>query len=212
MDLRNYLLDRLDKAAAHRHITTGEEAKTALQTILDRSLERKSGVPRRLAMIPTGELIDRYGRLLVYLAPWFSGTSDDPLPPRSHPNRRTINLRLIEAGWAAPFLIYPSLPENEDLNLLLEAADTAFAERRGIWGAGDSLLLGYEYRALVKLGREGKSDTTANLTNAFYRFCIDLRSLQIVGRYEYFHVPPTRRLWVWPTDLVEARRTLGLSD
>jgi hypothetical protein len=58
---------------------------------------------RKVATVPTGELIDRYGRLLAYLAPWFSGSARDPLPPRDDPQRRTFNLDMVEAGWGRCF-------------------------------------------------------------------------------------------------------------
>jgi hypothetical protein len=47
---------------------------------------------------------------------------------------------------AAPFVIYPSIPGEPDLLLLLEAAAGARAAPRGIW-TDDQTLLAYEYRA-----------------------------------------------------------------
>jgi hypothetical protein len=74
--------------------------------------------------------------------PWFTGSASDPLPPRDDPQRRTFNFDLVEAGWAAMFLIYPSLPQHDDLHLLLGAAQAAWDGRRGAWAEfGDSLLL-----------------------------------------------------------------------
>ena len=57
---------------------------------------------------------------------------------------------MIAAGWAATFLIYPSLPSASDLTLLLNEADAAWAQQRGAWTQfGADLLLGYEYRACI---------------------------------------------------------------
>jgi hypothetical protein len=54
-----------------------------------------------------------------------------------HPDPRpaaTINLDLVEAGHAAPFVIYPSVPGELDLPLLLEAASAAVGAPRGYLG------------------------------------------------------------------------------
>ena len=84
-------------------------------------------------MIPTGEFIDRYGRLLAYLPRGLPVRRMIRCRPRTRPERRTFNLDMVDSGWAALFLIYPSLPRNDDLNLLLEAAEAAWTQRRGAW-------------------------------------------------------------------------------
>jgi hypothetical protein len=66
--------------------------------------------------------------------------------------RSTFNLDLVEHGWAAPFVIYLSVPGELDLPRLVDAAATARSTSRGIW-AQDATLLGYEYRAMEKLFR-----------------------------------------------------------
>jgi hypothetical protein len=153
-----------------------------------------------VATIPTGEVIDRYGRLLAYLAPWFGGTRSDPLPPRGDLQRRTFNLDMVARGWATQFLIYPSLPAHEDLDLLLEEAREAWRRRRGAWRVhGRKLLLGYEYRLAIRLGTE-KPPAKA-VASAFQRVCVDLRRLRPVGLFGWWRVPPPDRLWVWLTDL-----------
>ncbi|MET9340348.1 hypothetical protein [Nonomuraea sp. NPDC003804] len=69
----------------------------------------------------------------------------DPLPPRDDPRRRTFNLNMIAAGWAATFVIYPSIPPASDLNLLLAEAEAAWTHQRGAGARfGADLLLGYE--------------------------------------------------------------------
>jgi hypothetical protein len=98
-----YLIERLTQDAAERHINAGIRASQEFQALLDRRLTRPDGVRRKVATVPTGELIDRYGRLLAYLAPWFTGSASDPLPPRDDPQRRTFNLDMVEAGWGRSF-------------------------------------------------------------------------------------------------------------
>jgi hypothetical protein len=104
-ELREYLILRLTNDAAEHHINAGLRASQVFDTILTNRLTRPDGSQRRVATVPTGELIDSYGRLLAYIAPWFSGPPSDLLPPRDHPDRRTINLDMIENGWAAFFPI-----------------------------------------------------------------------------------------------------------
>lgn len=109
--LRSYLVDRLDAGAAARHIAAGEAASVQFDLLLKDRLARPDGTQRRVATIPTGEVIDRYGRMLAYLAPWFTGGRADPLPPKNDPARRTFNLDMVAAGWAAQFMVFPSLPK-----------------------------------------------------------------------------------------------------
>jgi endonuclease YncB( thermonuclease family) len=211
--LREYLVGRLTSDAAERHIAAGLGASAAFEALQDQRLTKPDGSRRRVAVIPTGEFIDRYGRLLAYLAPWFAGPPGDPLPPRDAPERRTFNLDMVASGWGALFLIYPSLPRNDDLNLLLAAAAAAWDEKRGAWAAfGEELLLGYEFRAAIKLGVEELEDPAAAIADAYQRLCVDLRDLRLVGKFDYFQVPPSQRLWIWEADLAAATRDLALPD
>ena len=208
-DLRDYLVDRLDPEAAARHIDAGEQATIQFDLLLRERLTRADGSQRTVATVPTGEVIDRYGRMLAYLAPWFTGSKSDPLPPRDDPRRRTLNLDMIAGGWAASFLIYPSLPHDADLNLLLDDARTAWRQRRGAWKKhGRKLLLGYEYRLAIKLGTE-KPPAKA-MADAFQRVCVDLRSGRSVGLFGWSKVPPPERLWFWVDDTAKATVDLGL--
>ncbi|SDK21405.1 hypothetical protein [Streptomyces indicus] len=209
--LRAYLAERLTPDAAERHIAAGNRASAVFDVLLDRRLTRPSGARRRTAVIPTGEIIDRYGRLLAYTAPWFAGDSADPLPPRDHPDRRTFNLDMVASGWGALFLVHPSLPHNADLNLLLAEADRAWTERRGMWAEfGADLLLAYEFRACVKLGAERLDDPKRTVDEAYRRICVDLRDLSVVGLYNYHEVPPSQRLFVWADAFEQARKDLDL--
>jgi hypothetical protein len=111
------------------------------------------------------------------------------------------------------FLIYPSLPGNDDLNLLLDAAAVAWEEKRGAWAAfGEDLLLGYEFRAAVKLGVKKLQDPAAAIADAYQWLCVDLRDLRLVGKFDYFQVPPSQWLWIWEVDLAQAKLDLALPD
>jgi len=208
--LRNYLVDRLDGDAAARHIAAGEEATVRFDLLLKDRLARPDGSQRRVATIPTGEVIDRYGRMLAYLAPWFSGGGSDPVPPKNDPARRTFNLDMVAAGWAAPFMIFPSLPQDDDLNLLYEESKAAWSGKRGAWKVhGRKLLLGYEYRLCIKLGT---APTAAKgMESAFQRLCVDLRTPKSVGLFGWHSVTPPHRVWVWATDAAKASEALGIA-
>ncbi|MEU8898885.1 hypothetical protein [Nocardia sp. NPDC048505] len=207
-DLRDYLIGRITPDAAERHLAAGKAAAAAHRELVETRLTRPDGSRRKLAVIATGELIESNGRMLAYTAPWFVGTAADPLPPRDDPRRRTFNLDLVAAGWAATFVIYPSIPPAADLNLLLDAAASAWERKSGAWAhGGPDLLLAYEYRALIKLG----AARPVALAEAYQRVCVDLRSLTEVGLYGYHEVPPPHRLWIWSTDLEQARRDLPIS-
>ncbi|WP_199547269.1 hypothetical protein [Streptomyces sp. N35] len=209
--LREYLVGRLTPTAAERHIAAGNRAGAEFDALLDRRLTRPSGPRRRTAIIPTGEILDRYGRLLAYLAPWFDADASDPLPPRDHPDRRTFNLDMVASGWGAMFLVHPSLPHNADLNRLVTEADRAWSERRGAWAEfGEDLLLAYEFRACVKLGAEKLDDIKTAVDDAYQRVCVDLRDLRVVGLHGYHEVPPSHRLFIWADEFEQARKDLDL--
>jgi hypothetical protein len=72
------------------------------------------------------------------------------------------------------------------------------------------VLLGYEYRAAIKLGRKHLADPADAIAEAYQRLCVDLRDLRLVGKFDYFQVPPSQRLWSWEDDLDQARRDLDL--
>ncbi|MGD1838071.1 MAG: thermonuclease family protein [Nitrososphaeraceae archaeon] len=207
--LCNYLIEKLTDDAATKHINAGNDATIIFEDLLEERLTKSSGSKRRTAVIPTGEVIDTYGRLLAYIAPWFNNDQNDPLPPKGDPRRKTFNLNMIENGWAAFFPIYPSLPNNDDMNMAIAAAEGAWNSRSGIWKKyGDKVLLAYEYRICIKLGTALRSDQ--GIKDAFKRICIDLRNLNIVGKYDFHKVPPCYRLWIWEKDIEQAKIDLEL--
>ena len=172
-----------------------------------------NGSRRWVAVIPTGELIDRYGRLLAYLAPWYAGPPNDPLPPPTDPGRRTFNLDMVDAGCGALFLIYPSLPRNNDLNLLLAAAEAAWTEKRGAWAEfGENLLLGYEFRAAISSASPSSTTRPPRSPTPTSGTVSTCGISAWVGKFDYFGVPPSQRLWIWENDLAQAKLDLALSD
>jgi endonuclease YncB( thermonuclease family) len=209
--LRDYLIGKLGPDAAQRHIAAAIDASAHFDALVARRLARPDGRTRKVAILPTGEIVDSYGRMLAYIAPWFDGPPADPLPAIGSPDRQTFNLDMIADGWAAFFPVYPSLPRLLDMRLAVAAAEAAWDQRRGAWDEyGDDLLLGYEYRMCIKLAM---ADTAADgLDKAFERICVDLRTLQIVGKHGFPALPPSLRLWVWEDHLPEARAELGLQD
>lgn len=129
--MREHLLNRLDSEAAARHLLAGHGASARFEQLLAERLTLPSGIKRRVAVMPRGDLIDTYGRLLAYFAPYYAGTAVDPLPPIGDPRRHTLNLNMIAEGWAAFFPVYPAIGKPVDFNLALAAAEEAWEGRLG---------------------------------------------------------------------------------
>jgi endonuclease YncB( thermonuclease family) len=210
--LREYLAAKITPDAAKRHTDAGHDARLEFESILDKRLTTPNGKKRKVAIIPTGEIIDRYGRMLAYISPWFAGDgADDELPPKEDPRRKTFNLEMIENGWAASFPIYPSLPNNDDMNKLIAGAEDAWNNQRGMWKKyGKDLLLAYEYRLCIKLAIAASPEE--GVKAAFQRYCVDLADMKLVGKYDFYRVSPAHRLWIWEKDLNKAKGDLGLVE
>lgn len=211
--LRQHLLARLTPDAAKRHLAAGVRAAEEFAKMRAARLVFAANGSTRIGVIATGEVIEENGRLLAYVTPWLT----PPLPPRDDPRRRTFNLELIETGWAVFFPIYPSLPRDDDLNRAVRAAESAWQRKLGAWKEfGEDLLLGYEYRACIKLGTadppppEPPIPPTTRVTEAFRRLCVDIRSHEVLGLYGYHRIEPPYRLWVWQDQLREAYDALML--
>jgi endonuclease YncB( thermonuclease family) len=208
--LRDYFSNKITSDAAKRHIDAAMDATEVFERMLSERLTLPDGNKRKIAVMPTGDLIDIYGRMLAYVSPWYQNNAEDPLPPVGDPRRNTLNLDMISNGWAAFFPIFPSLPNNRDMNITIKAADEAWTEGKGAWEKyGKSLLLGYEYRMCIKLS-EGDKSASECIADAFERVCVDLRNLSIVGKFDFYNVPPSHRLWIWEEDLEQAKKDLNL--
>ena len=180
-ETKAYLRDKLTDNAASIHIDAALAASANFQLFLDTRLQVDDDTRRRLAVFPTGELIDIYGRLLAYIAPWFNR---DELPPFGDPERRTFNLQMLETGWAALFIIYPSLPKPQDFQLAVDAAADAFDDHLGQWQHGAGFLPGYEYRMCIKLGTQLVTAAKGSQRRRFYTqadFEANREALQLDG-------------------------------
>lgn len=203
-------------------LATGRAGTLQFQQCLDASAFAKDNMEQRLTR-PDGSKrnlftriaehpFDDNGRLLAYVAPNYSAVERRTLTRR---DRATFNLDLVATGWAAPFAIYPSIPGELDLPLLIDAAVDAATARRGIW-ASDETLPAYEYRAMEKLFRVtkkivGGAELRAGEAHSWReRYCADMRTRTLHGPEDYADIPPPYRLWIWHDDVAEAVGRLNL--
>lgn len=198
--LIKYLTDRITKDAAKKHINAGKDASAHFENVKNKALNKAGGTRRKVGVLPSGEVIDRNGRMLAYIMTYF----EKPLPPKNDPLRKTYNLVMVEDGWAVFFPIWPSLPTDpKDFEVIYTAAKKAWNSKKGMWNKyGKNLLLPYEYRLLMKLSVEITAKKTAkDITDgAFQRLCVDLRNMKLVGKFDFYKVPPCHRFWIWETD------------
>jgi endonuclease YncB( thermonuclease family) len=211
--LAAFLRPKLATGAAGRlQRDQGLKASAFAKQNIDARLTRPDGSKRGLFIRTADSPFDNNNRLLAYVAPNYSAAERRSMPRK---DRSTFNLDLVEHGWAAPFIIYPSVPGEIDLPLLVEAAATARSASRGIW-AQDATLLAYEYRAMEKLFRITKkivADDELSVGEARSwreRYCVDMRARTLHGPEDYFNTPPEYRLWIWPQDISEAVSRLNL--
>lgn len=192
--------------------TQGQSATVFLRETIERRLTRPDLPPRSLFIRTADAPFDEYHRLLAYIAPNFTERERRALP---RAQRSTFNLDLLASGWAAPFVIFPSIPGESDLPLLVQQTLTAQAERLGIW-ADDTTLLAYEYRMCQRLHAitrqlvEGADLTIAQRLAWRERYAADLRTRRLAAPEAYHTIPPAYRLWVWPGDLRAAIAALNL--
>jgi len=191
----------------------GKAASTFAKQNIDTRLTRPNGSRRNLFISIADSPFDNNGRLLAYIAPNYSARERVTL---SRAERSTFNLDLVANGWAAPFVIFPSIPGELDLPLLIKAAATARTDKEGIWADPDTLLA-YEYRAMEKLHSITEKIIAGDEvrgTAAFAwreRYCADMRNRQLHGPEDYIAVPPEYRLWIWPDDVATAVGGLNLT-
>ena len=190
----------------------GEQATAVFEQMVERMLTRPSGTQRNVFLRTADQPFDAYGRLLAYLSPSYS---TEELAQLSSWERATFNLLMVRAGWAAMFVIYPSIPKFDDLVMLRAGAKEAYLAGRGIWAEPLSLA-GYEFRMAVKLFKvtkrlvEGESLSSHSRKSWVERYCVDLTTRQIHLPERYFRVAPYNRLFIWPKDVSEAVGKLNL--
>jgi endonuclease YncB( thermonuclease family) len=211
--LASFMLPKLATGAAGRlQRDQGMAASAFAKQNIDARLSRPDGSKRKLFIRTADSPFDNNNRLLAYIAPDYSAAERQTM---TRTQRATFNLDLVENGWAAPFVIYPSIPGELDLPLLVDAAARAKSTPRGIW-AEPATLLAYEYRAMEKLFRVTKkmvagAKVTAGEAHSWReRYCADMRARSLHGPEDYFDIPPEYRLWIWPHDVSEAVTKLNL--
>jgi len=190
----------------------GERAKQVFQELLARLLTKPSGGKRNLFIRTADQPFDEYGRLLAYVAPSYSSEELATMTPWE---RATFNALMVKAGWAAMFVIYPSLPSHRDLEMLRDAAKEAYMAGRGIW-AEPLMLAGYEFRMAIKLYETTKKLVAGEKVSSYARkswisrYCVDMTNQEIVYPEDYYRIAPYNRLFVWPKDVRDAVGTLNL--
>ncbi|MGY0499673.1 hypothetical protein ACWZHB_14410 [Nocardia sp. FBN12] len=211
-DLAAFLLPRLAAGnAGTLQFTQGTAAADFAKDNAAQRLTLPNGRQRSLFVRIADTPFDGNARLLAYIAPSLTRTELATLPPEQ---RSTFNLDMIRAGWAAPFVLFPSIPGETDLPMLLHAAADAVAAGRGIW-ADPHTMPAYEYRSVERLHSIAKSIIVDNRPVADprgwrERYCVDMRTRELVGPEDYFTIDPIYRLWLWPADVREAVTTLNL--
>ena len=190
----------------------GTEASAFAKANTEARLTRPNGTRRNLFLRTADAPFDANHRMLAYVAPSFSTAE---LGTLTREQRSTFNLDLVRAGWAATFVLYPSVPGELDLPLLVSAAADARLGGLGMWAEAD-VLLAYEYRAMEKLHDITKKIAGgADLAGAERfgwreRYCADLRTRTLHGPEGYPAVPPEYRLWLWRADVPDAVSRLNL--
>jgi endonuclease YncB( thermonuclease family) len=198
--------------AGSLQLRLGREASAFAQVNTDARLTRPDGTRRNLFLRTADAPFDTAHRMLAYVAPSFSAAELESL---SRLERSTFNLDLVRAGWAATFVLYPSVPGERDLPLLVSAAAAARLGGLGMWAEPD-VLLAYEYRAMEKLHAitrriaEGADLPGSERFAWRERYCVDLRSRVLHGPEDYVGIPPEYRLWLWRADVPDAISRLNL--
>ncbi|RNC68082.1 MAG: nuclease [Desulfuromonadales bacterium] len=212
-DLAAHLAPRLATGdAGTRHERQGEQASAAFQNLVDTRLRRPSGTMRDLFVRTADQPFDEYGRLLAYIAPNYSTKE---LASMNREERATFNLLMVESGWGAPFIIYPSIPNQADLELFHTAADEAVTQGKGAW-ADPLLLTGYEFRMVYRLWEvtskleKGEKLSEKERISWISRWCADMTTGLLYEPQEYFRVRPQDRLFIWPQNIRAAVAALNL--
>lgn len=190
----------------------GEQAREIFEKLLDRLLTRENGSKRSLFIRTADQPFDAYGRLLAYISPSYTSEELADLGPWE---RATFNALMVKSGWAAPFIIYPSLPSYDDLVLMREAGKEAYMAGRGVWDEPLSLT-GYEFRMAVKLFEvteklvKGEKVSKAQREGWVDRYCVDMTTREIYYPQDYMRVAPYNRIFIWPQDVTDAVSKLNL--
>lgn len=197
--LKKHLAKRLAGEACKRHIRAGEAARDHFAAIVKERLDRGLGLhgkplqPRRLFVMASTEVFDRYGRFLCYLNAAYTREERETIPVAK---RQTFNLQMMQDGHAASLLIYPNVPKPDDLVMVRKAVKAARVGKKGFWVKASSALLAYEFRWII--------DTVSGRRNGPDRFCGDLETGLLHAPAAYYKVTPENRLFFYPRDVGRA--------
>lgn len=213
-DLANHLRPKLATGEAGTlQETQGEKAKEVFEELLTDKLTRANSNRKRQVFLRTADQpFDKYGRLLAYMAPNYTPEERNRMSPSE---RATFNLLLIDSGWGASFIIFPSLPKQSDLILLRNAAKDALLGRKGAW-ADDNSLTGYEFRMCVRLHKitkklvSGKKLSSSERYAWISRYCFDLTNREIFYPQDYHWIKPYNRIFIWAEDVNDAVSRINL--
>lgn len=212
-DLAAYLQPKLATGrAGSLQENQGEQSTAVFSQMVEQLLTRPNGTRRNVFLHTANEPFDQYGRLLAYVSPEYSR---DELQSMTLWQRASFNVLMIRAGWAAPFIIYPSLPKYRDLVMFRAAAKDAYLAGRGIW-ADPYTLTGYEFRMCIKLHGITKRLVSGESLSSYVRegwierYCVDLTTRSIYYPENYFRIAPYNRLFIWPKDVTDAVGKLNL--
>ncbi|NOY97678.1 MAG: nuclease, partial [Chloroflexi bacterium] len=191
----------------------GVKATDVFKALVEEKLTPPHGGRKRSVYLSVADQpFDRYGRLLAYMAPNYKPKERAVMSRRE---RATFNLLMVETGWAAPFPIYPSLPQHADLVMLREVGKEAVENGKGAW-ANPLTLTGYEFRMCVRLyDVTRKLVKTGKLTGQerrswISRYCVDMTTREIYYPQDYIKVEPYNRIFLWADDVNEAVGGLNL--
>jgi endonuclease YncB( thermonuclease family) len=196
--LRKHLVARLDSKAGTRQLIQGEKATAAFEAMLKKRMKKGKKGKRKLFARSSDEIFDSHGRLLAYVAPSYEKKEREKMTLYQ---RRTFNLQLVEAGWAAPFMIYPSIPGKLDIALFCAVAKKARTGKKGFYKDSKSLT-GYEFRMCVKMAKGEAAGPE--------RYCASIRSGKVYKPEDYLEVKPEERMFIWRKDIKRAITKLGL--
>ncbi|WKG00761.1 thermonuclease family protein [Mycolicibacterium sp. HK-90] len=209
----DHLLPKLTTGTAGTlQFTQGTAAADFAKSNAEQRLTRPNGTKRLLFVRTADTPFEGHGRLLAYVAPNYSKAELQSIP---RAERSTFNLDMVRAGWAVPFILYPSIPGELDLPLMLEAAANAAESKLGIW-ADEHSLPAYEYRSAERLYAIAKAiivdgEPVGDRFGWRERYCVDMRTRVLFGPEDYFEIDPVYRLWLWQADVREAVARLNLT-
>lgn len=213
-NLAAHLVPRLKRSdAVANHLAQGAQATAAHEGLVETKLRRPTGSVRPLFVRVADQRFDQYGRLLAYVAPSYSAKERRTMTRRE---RATFNFLMIENGWAAPFILFPSIPGEKDLPMVQEAGHDAVTQGKGAW-ADDKLLTGYEFRScerLAALKKKLNGRSTLNRGEWFgwiHRYCADMSTGTLYAPQDYCLVAPQNRIFIWQDDVRRAVAELNLT-